>query len=276
MKEMSLREKIGQMIMTGFPTTEITPELNELIEKEKIANIILFTYNQESIPQLRKLCLDLHQRIEKSTRYPAFIATDQEGGVVTRLPKEASNVPGAMLIGATGKKEYAYQAGLITGMELKAFGINVDFAPVMDINSNPDNPVIGVRSYSSDPQMVEEFGLNMQKGLLDAKVMATVKHFPGHGDTAVDSHLGLPVIDKDIDSLMKEELKPFIGAISEGVPCVMTTHILFPKLERDKIPATISKTILTGLLREKLGFQGIIITDCLEMGAIKDNYGTAY
>ncbi len=276
MKEMTLREKIGQMIMTGFAAAEVTPELEELIKKEKIANIILFSYNQESVPQLRRLCMDLHQRIEKSTGYPAFIAADQEGGVVTRMPKEASNVPGAMLIGAAGKKEYAYQAGLITGTELKAFGINVDFAPVMDINSNPNNPVIGVRSYSSDPHMVEKFGLNMQRGLLDAGVMATVKHFPGHGDTAVDSHLGLPVIDKEMDSLMKEELIPFIRAIDEGVPCVMTTHILFPRLESQNVPATLSKTILTGLLREKLGFQGIIITDCLEMGAIKDHYGTAY
>ena len=271
---MTLKEKIGQMIMTGFPKAQVTPELADLIENDKIGNIILFEYNQQNIPQLRELCLDIHRRIEKSTGHPAFIGVDQEGGVVTRLPKEASNIPGAMLIGATARPEYAYQAGLITGNELKAFGINLNFAPVMDVNSNPDNPVIGVRSYSSDPEMVKEFGINMQKGLLEEGVMATAKHFPGHGDTAVDSHLGLPVIDKDLDQLMKEELIPFKAAIAEGVPCIMSSHILFPKIEKEKTPATMSKAILTELLRDKLGFKGLIITDCLEMGAIKDFYGT--
>jgi beta-N-acetylhexosaminidase len=276
MNQWTLREKIGQMIVTGFPTAEITPELKELIETYKVANIILFSYNLNTVEQVRRNCMELHQRIEQSTGYPAFIAIDQEGGVVTRLPKEeACNVPGAMLIGATGHKEYAYQAGVITGTELKALGINMDLAPVLDVNSNPDNPVIGVRSYSSEVHTVEAFGINMMKGLLDAGVTATVKHFPGHGDTAVDSHLGLPVVDKALEELMKNELIPFQTAIRESVPCVMTSHILFPQLEQEKLPATMSKAILTGILREKMGFSGIIITDCLEMGAIQNFYGTA-
>ncbi len=272
---MNLREKIGQMIMTGYPTAEPSPDMIRLIEEYKVANIIFFSYNLLSVEQIRKNCRELHQRIEKSTGYPAFISVDQEGGVVTRLPEQACNVPGAMLIGATGNKEYAYQAGRITGEELKALGINMDLAPVLDVNSNPDNPVIGVRSYSSDPHMVEEYGCHMMKGLLRAGVMATVKHFPGHGDTAVDSHLGLPVVEKDMEELMASELVPFQSAIRQGAPCVMTSHILFPKLEPEKKPATMSKAVLTGVLREKLGFEGIIITDCLEMSAIKTFYGTA-
>lgn len=273
---MTLREKIGQMIMTGFPKTEITPELIDLIEHYKIANIILFSYNLRTVEQVHGHCLELNRRIEESTGHPAFIAIDQEGGVVTRLPgEEACNIPGAMLLGATGSQEYAYQAGVITGTELKALGINMDLAPVLDVNSNPDNPVIGVRSYSGDAHVVESLGTGMMKGLKAAGVMPAVKHFPGHGDTAVDSHLGLPIVEKSLDELMENELIPFRTAIREGAVCVMTSHILFPKLEKKRIPATMSRAVLTGLLREKLGFEGIIITDCLEMEAIRGFYGTA-
>lgn len=275
MKEMNLREKIGQMVMTGFPGVHITPDLIHLIDEYKVANIILFSYNVGTIEPIRGLCQELHRKIEDATGYTAFIAIDQEGGVVTRLPSEACNVPGAMLLGATGKEEYAYRAGIITGTELKSIGINMNLAPVLDINSNPNNPVIGTRSYSSDANVVERFGCNMIKGLQVAGIMPTVKHFPGHGDTAVDSHLGLPVVEKDLQQLQKLELIPFKSAIDQGVPCVMTSHILFPKLEDENVPATMSKRILTGLLREKMGFQGIIITDCLEMGAIVHHYGTA-
>ncbi|MDF2514700.1 MAG: glycoside hydrolase family 3 [Herbinix sp.] len=275
MKGMKLREKIGQMIMTGYPAADLTPDIIKLIEEYKVANIIFFSYNLISEEQIRRNCRELHQRIEQSTGHPAFIAVDQEGGVVTRLPEQICMIPGAMLIGATGNKEYAYQAGRITGAELKALGINMNLAPVLDVNSNPDNPVIGVRSYSSDPHIVKVFGISMMKGLLSSGVMATVKHFPGHGDTAVDSHLGLPVVDKEEKELMQRELIPFQRAIWEGAPCIMTSHILFPKLETQRKPATMSKAILTGLLREKLGFEGLIITDCLEMSAIKTFYGTA-
>jgi beta-N-acetylhexosaminidase len=276
MKEWSLRDKIGQMIVTGYPTADLSPGIIELIEEYKVANIILFSYNLQSIEQVHRNCKELHRRIEESTGYPAFISIDQEGGVVTRLPgEEACNVPGAMLIGATGNKEYAYQAGRITGEELRALGININLAPVLDVNSNPDNPVIGVRSYSSDPEAVKAFGCNMMKGLEDSGIMATVKHFPGHGDTAVDSHLGLPVVEKDLHELMQSELIPFQNAIEQGANCVMSSHILFPKLETEKKPATMSRAVLTGLLREKLGFKGLIITDCLEMSAIKSFYGTA-
>ena len=275
MDKMTLKEKIGQMIMTGFPSSVVTPEILELITEYKISNIILFSYNLENVNQIQELCKELNSIIQENTGYPAFIAIDQEGGVVSRLPKDMNNIPGAMLIGATDKEEYAYRAGVITGEELSALGINMDLAPVLDVNNNPNNPVIGVRSYSNDPDKVARFGVNMMKGLHSAGVMSTVKHFPGHGDTAVDSHLGIPVIEKDFDQLMECELIPFVQAIQEGAPCVMSSHILFPKLEKENKPATMSKAILTDILRHKLMFKGIIMTDCMEMGAIKDYYGTA-
>ncbi|MGB8454079.1 MAG: glycoside hydrolase family 3 protein [Anaerocolumna sp.] len=275
MEQMTLREKIGHMIMTGFPAEEITPSLGRLIDEYKVSNIILFSYNLKDKGQILRLCVDLQNRIRQSTGYPALIATDQEGGVVTRLPDTAANIPGAMLLCASGRREYACEAGRITGAELKTLGINMDLAPVLDIYSNPRNPVIGVRSYSSNVKKVEGFGMAMMKGLLGEGVAAVAKHFPGHGDTSVDSHLGLPVVEKGLEELMAQELIPFESAIKEGIPCIMTSHILFPKLEREKVPATMSKTILTDILRERLGFKGVIITDCLEMGAVKDNYGTA-
>jgi beta-N-acetylhexosaminidase len=272
---MTLREKIGHMIMTGFQAEEVTPSILQLIDVYKVSNIILFSDNLKNRKQITELCQELNNRIKLSTGLPGLIATDQEGGVVTRLPDESPCIPGAMLIGASGKKEYAYEAGKITGAELKALGINMDLAPVLDINLNPGNPVIGVRSYSGDVKTVEEYGMAMIRGLLEKGVAATAKHFPGHGDTSVDSHLGLPVVEKGLKELMEQELIPFQSAIKSGIPCIMTSHILFPKLESEKLPATMSKSILTGLLREKLGFKGVIITDCLEMSAIKDNYGTA-
>ncbi|HCM12132.1 MAG TPA: glycoside hydrolase family 3, partial [Lachnospiraceae bacterium] len=171
MLSMTLREKIGQMIMTGFPACKITAELLELISEYKISNIILFSHNLENEQQIYELCKTLDETIREHINTPSFLSIDQEGGVVRRLPKEMNNIPGAMLIGATGDKENAYRAGKITGEELKALGINVDLAPVLDVNSNPDNPVIGVRSYSSNPDMVAGFGISMMKGLQSAGVM---------------------------------------------------------------------------------------------------------
>jgi beta-N-acetylhexosaminidase len=179
-----------------------------------------------------------------------------------------------MAIAATKNVDNAYQAGKITGEQLRYAGINFNLAPTVDVNSNMDNPVIGVRSYGDLPEQVAAFGAAMMKGLLDGGVFACAKHFPGHGDTNVDSHLGLPKIEKTLEELEQCELIPFKKLIEAGIPAVMTTHILFPKLEAEKIPATMSRTIITGLLREKMGFGGLIVSDCMEMGAIKQRYGT--
>ncbi|MFC5401295.1 beta-N-acetylhexosaminidase [Cohnella soli] len=275
MNHLSLREKIGQLIVVGFAAPHMTDDAKRLIAEYKIGNVILFSHNVENKRQLRALCEELQQTISEHTGYPALISIDQEGGRVTRLPDEATNVPGAMAIASTGKPDNAYEAGRITARELRALGINFNLAPVLDINNNPLNPVINVRSYGDTAETVERFGVPMMKGLMDGGVLTAVKHFPGHGDTAVDSHLGLPVIEKTVEQLSELELKPFRAAIAAGAEGVMTSHILFPLIERDKVPATMSRTIVTDLLKKQLGYEGLVVSDCLEMDAIRKHYGTA-
>lgn len=268
------KEQIGQRLVVGFPGYEIPDELRALVKDYHVANIILFAENIRDNAQLQRLCAELQELIQAETGTPAFITIDQEGGVVTRLGGDAAVVPSAMCVSATGNEQNAYRAGLITGRELNALGVNFNLAPDMDVNSNPHNPVIGVRSYGDAPQTVARFGTQMIRGLLDGGVLCCAKHFPGHGDTAVDSHLGLPVVDKSMDELMACELIPFRAAIEAGVPAVMTTHILFPQIEPEKLPATMSRRIMTGLLKEKLGFDGLVISDCMMMQAIQTYYGT--
>lgn len=274
MQTLSLRVKIGQRLVAGFPGTKPDPDFFQLVRRYKIGNVILFRENIVDEKQLADLCAELRAFIQKETGIPPFIAMDQEGGVVTRLPDEETNIPGAMALAATGDPGDAYRMGRITAAKLRACGINLNLAPDMDVNCNPDNPVIGVRSFSDDPQTAAEYGTAMLRGLLDGGVYACLKHFPGHGDTAVDSHIGLPCMDKSEEELERMELVPFRAGIQAGAPAVMSSHILFPQLEPKRLPTTMSRTIMTGLLRQKLGFQGMILSDCMEMQAIQSYYGT--
>ncbi|MBO7744646.1 glycoside hydrolase family 3 [Paenibacillus sp. MWE-103] len=275
MEAIPLRAKIGQLIVTGFPAAAMTGDLKRLIRDYKIGNIILFSPNAANKTQLGALCAELQRTIAAETGHPALIAIDQEGGRVARLPADASNAPGAMAIAATGRPENAYAAGRLTARELRALGINFNLAPVLDINNNKANPVINVRSYGDAAETVEAYALPMMRGLRDEGVLAAVKHFPGHGDTAVDSHLGLPVIGKTLAELRELELKPFRAAIAAGAEAIMSSHILFPRIEAERVPATMSRTIVTDLLKRELGFDGLVVSDCLEMDAIKRYYGTA-
>lgn len=265
---------IGQKLVTGLPGTEITDEFRALVKEYKVGNVILFARNIESPAQLRRLCGDLQHLIMAETGLPAFIAIDQEGGNLARLHQPATVTPGAMGLAATGNPDFAREAGNITGKELLACGVNMNLAPVMDVNNNPDNPVIGARSFGSRPENVAAFACAMADGLRRAGVVECAKHFPGHGDTQVDSHLALPVIDKSKEQLLSCELIPFARAVQEGVSAVMTAHILFPQLESDRVPATMSPAILQGVLRDELGFEGLIISDCMMMDAISRFYGT--
>lgn len=271
---MNLREMLGQKLVFGFHGTSLTPEFRNLIREYKIGNVILFLRNVESAEQMRTLCQEIQTLIREETGYPAFIIIDQEGGMVSRLPEDAVNVPGAMALAATGNPENARSASEITIRQLRGLGANFNMAPVLDVNSNPANPVIGVRSFGDETQTVVSFGLASIAPYQNSGVLCCAKHFPGHGDTAVDSHLGLPRVDKTEEELEQLELIPFRRAIAAGVPAVMMSHVLFPSMEPQQLPCTMSRRMVTGLLREKLGFRGLILTDCMEMGAIQDHFGT--
>lgn len=241
-----------------------------------IGAIVLFQRNIKSIDQLASLVRDLQQIAKEAghTR-PLLIGIDQENGLVTRIkPPVATQLPGSMAIGATGSTEAALRVSRATGELLGFFGINMNYAPCCDINSEPLNPVIGVRSPGDDGEMVGRFSSAMAQGLRERKVIPCIKHFPGHGDTNVDSHYGLPIVNKGVESLETCELVPFRRAVAEGVEAVMTAHIVVPSLDNLGLPATLSKDFME-ILRERLQYNGLIITDCLEMDAVRATFGTA-
>ncbi len=271
---MTYREMVGQRLVVGLKGSKINEDFEALIRDYKIGNVIIFKENVENNEQIKILCEEIQALVKKHTNMPAFISIDQEGGMVTRLEDDAVNIPGAMAISATSDPSNAYMAGKMTGYQLRELGFNIDLAPVADINSNMDNPVIGVRSYGDSPEQVSDFACQMSKGIEEAGVLSVGKHFPGHGDTNVDSHLGLPEIDKALDELKKCELVPFKDLINSGISAIMTAHILFPQIESTGVPATMSRKIITDILKKELGFEGLVLSDCMEMKAIQDYYGT--
>ena len=272
--DMTVKQMLGQKLIFGFYGSEMSEEFIALIKEYKIGNVILFLRNVKSAQQLRSLCAQVQELILAETGYPAFIVIDQEGGLVSRLPQDAVNVPGAMAIAATGDPDNARLSSEITIRQLKGLGANFNMAPVLDVNNNPKNPVIGVRSFGDQPQKVAEFGVASAEPYAGSGILCCGKHFPGHGDTAVDSHLGLPRVDKTLEELEALELIPFRAAAEAGIPAIMISHVLFPKVVKEEVPCTMSREIITGLLKEKMGYQGLILTDCMEMRAIQDYYGT--
>ncbi len=267
------RIMIGQHFVCGFDKTEMDESFIEAVKQYKIGNVILFARNIASKQQLFTLCKDIQDLVQHECGHPAFITIDQEGGMVTRLSGDCTNIPSAMAVAATGNVQSAFEAGNLTATELRALGVTVDFAPCLDVNSNPRNPVIGVRSYGDSSNIVSSYGLAMIEGLQCGGVMAVAKHFPGHGDTHLDSHIALPVVHGTKQELAMH-LAPFKDAVTAGLMGVMTSHILFPQLESGGVPATMSKAIVTDLLRNELGFKGLIFSDCMEMDAIAKHYGT--
>ena len=269
---MSIEQKIGQLIVVGFSGTKLNGAIAASISQRFAGGVALFGRNIESPQQVARLTNQL-QEVACATehRIPLFIATDQEGGCVSRLKKGATVFPGNMALGATRSGKLAKLAGKIMGSELSAVGINLNFAPVMDVNNNPCNPVINRRSFGDSPELVSELGIAYIAGLQENGVLATAKHFPGHGDTTVDSHAGLPTMTHDVERMYSIELKPFRAAIKAGVGAIMTAHIVYPLLDVTR-PATLAPTILTGLLRGELGFDSLIITDDMGMKAIDEHY----
>ncbi len=270
-KSLTLEEKIGQLFVVGFNEDYYSDKLDELIKTYKFGNILIFKRNIKSVEDLFKLNKDIQVNTLRHLNVPAFITIDQEGGMVTRLFDGATVFPGAMTIAATNDPKNAYQAGVYMGIEMDALGVNVNFAPVLDVNTNPLNPGVGIRSYSDNPKTASIYGLNYIKGLQE-KVFATAKHFPGKGDASVDAHIGLPRVDHDLKRLNDVEIYPFKKVIDDGVKGVMTSHAIYKYLNND-YPATLAKEALIDLLRKDLGFKGLVFTDGMEMQAIDDLYG---
>lgn len=278
LEDMTTEEKIGQMIMMDFrnnddgtPMTELSQEAAEEIAAYHLGGVILFAENLDTAEQTKTLT----EKMQETAELPLFIGIDEEGGIVSRLDK--SNIPheeipsAALMEGDTARAE---EAGRTIGRELRELGINVDFAPVADIYTNPDNTVIGERAFGTDAQTVSDMAAAFAAGLAEEGILAAAKHFPGHGDTATDSHYGVAMAEQTLEELRAEEFLPFQRLIEEGIPFVMAGHITTPNATEDGLPASLSAQTLA-LLRQELGFEGIIITDAMNMGAITEAFSPA-
>src|SRR5216683_6841362 len=264
---MSLAQRVGQVFMLGFEGTSLSAANRALVQGLHLGGVTLFARNITDGPQLVRLDAELQTIADP---VPLFISVDQEGGLVVRVTDGATIFPGNMAVGATADPTLARRIAEASASELLAMGVNMDLAPVVDVNTNPVNPVIGVRSFGSDVALVSDFGVQTIQGLQSSGVSAVGKHFPGHGDTSVDSHRDLPVVPHPLERLQSLEFLPFKAAMQAGVDGIMTAHLYLPAIEpQPDLPATLSRTVLTGLLREQLGYQGLILTDALDMDAIK-------
>ncbi|MBI2346119.1 MAG: beta-N-acetylhexosaminidase [Deltaproteobacteria bacterium] len=258
---------VGQLFVAGFDGTTVPAGLAQLLRDEELAGVILFRRNITSVKQLMALTAQLKDVAGR----PILIAVDHEGGRVFRMPPPFTSVPPMATVGAAARchpeGDLAYNLGALMGRELAAVGINIDFAPVLDLNTNPDNPIIGDRAFNADPKIVAELGCRMIRGLQDGGVIPCGKHFPGHGDTPEDSHLTMPIMPATWDRLRTFELVPFKAAIEVRVPMLMTAHILYHVIDPE-LPVTLSRRAIFTLLREELRYQGVVVTDDLQMGAI--------
>lgn len=269
-KNMTIEEKIGQLIIVGKDGLEIDEDDIYQMEVNKVGGFIFFSRNIDNESQVLNLLNNLKEN-NTSNKIPLFLSIDEEGGRVSRLSKIYKKLPTAKKLGEVNNKELSIEYGKILGLSLKEFGFNLDFAPVLDINSNPKNPVIGDRSFGNTASKVIDNGLSVMEGIRSQGIISSVKHFPGHGDTSVDSHLDLPRIDKSFDELESLELAPFREAVNKNTDMIMVAHILFPQLDKE-FPASMSNEIINGLLRSKLNYNGVIVSDDMTMGAITQNY----
>ena len=272
LSEMTLEEKIGQMLIVYYSSSFVDDTLRSALEDVKPGGFILFKDNITTYDAT----LNFIKEIKNTSDIPMFISIDQEGGNVQRLlslsDTSVSNIPYMNYVGNRNDSDLAYNVGKVIAEELRVFGINMDFAPVIDIWSNPNNTVIGKRSFGDNSELVSSMGLALGKGLSDNGVISVYKHFPGHGDTDVDSHYSLPVINKTKEEFLDLELVPFKNAIDNGAEVIMIGHLAVPGLTGSDIPASLSKKVITDLLRNEMGFDGLVVTDALNMGALTNYY----
>lgn len=268
--QMTLEEKVGQLLVIGVEGTSFSSEMDNLIRNYHVGGVIIMGRNVATTNEMLQLINGI-KKANEHNKIPLFLSVDEEGGRVSRLPVGIPKLPTSAQIGKLNDESVSYRAGTYLAGVLNEFGYNMNFAPVLDVNSNPRNPVIGNRSFGSDPYQVAKLGISTMHGMMDNGIIPVVKHFPGHGDTVVDSHKALPKVETTLEALRNVELVPFQKAIEEGADAVMVAHILFPALDPD-YPSSMSKAIITGLLRNEMKFEGVIITDDLTMGAIANDY----
>ncbi len=268
---MNLKKQIGSLCIFGFKGTVVPQEFLQLMQEWNLGGVILFKRNIESKTQVKSL----NQQLQSHAAEKLFLSVDHEGGRVFRLPEPFTKTPPLFEVGnrirVTKNPALAFELGQLLAREIKEVGFNVNYAPVCDVNSNPNNPIIGDRAFSADPLEVAYWCTELLQGLLNEGVWGCAKHFPGHGDTKQDSHLELPVIEKSLVELQQCELIPFQHMIAASVPLLMTAHIKFPALDVEW-PATLSKNILTGLLKNQMNYRGLIISDDFEMKGIAAYY----
>ena len=272
LENMTIEEKIGQMLIIYDTHETVDKELKEFIADIKPGGFIINQSNITTFAKTKKYIADL----KANSDIPLIISIDQEGGSVQRLQnledKKATYVPSMFYVGKTKDYNLAYEVGKVLAEDMRTLGINLAYAPVCDIFSNPNNKVIGNRSFGTSPNLVANMCTSLGKGLEDNGIIATYKHFPGHGDTATDSHTSLPVINKTYTELLNNELIPFKKAIENDAKIIMVAHIAFPSLTGNNTPSSLSKEVITDLLKDKLGYDGLVITDALNMGALTNNY----
>ncbi|MCM0605313.1 MAG: beta-N-acetylhexosaminidase [Xanthomonadaceae bacterium] len=265
----SAKDLLGECFIAGFPGKTISPETTEFWKKTKMGGTLIFAHNYDNPEQVLALCNQIQSH---RNDLPLWISVDHEGGRVQRFKKGFTLIPKALAIAKTKSVKLDYEISVLTAKELASVGININFTPVADVNTNPDNTVIGDRAYGDDAEIVAEFVSATTRGHLENDVQPCVKHFPGHGDTNTDSHFALPRVDTDAETIRRREFLPFISGFKAGCNLVMTAHMLVPSLD-PKNTATMSPKILKDILRGELGFKGLIISDDLEMKAITDHFG---
>lgn len=272
LKNMSLEEKIGQMIIMSYRNPTVDSTLENTLKTVKPGGFILFKENITTY----KNTLQFIKKIKESSDIPLWIGIDQEGGNVQRLKAledyQVSDIPYMNVIGKTNNPIYSSQIGTVIAEELKVFGINMDFAPDIDVWENPNNTVIGKRSFGNDPVLVSKMGIALGDALMQNQIIPVYKHFPGHGNTAEDSHYSLPVVTKSLNELLSSDLIPFQDAINHNVPIIMIGHLAIPNITNDNTPASLSKVMINDILKEQMGYKGLVITDALDMGALTKNY----
>lgn len=272
LKDMTLDEKIGQMMIIYYRKDSVDATLKSALDDIQPGGFIMF---KENITNYERT-LNFIKEIKTHVDIPMFISIDEEGGRVQRLQAlygdVATDVPSMYDVGLKDDTELTYEVGKVIAEELRVFGFNMDFAPVIDVYSNPDNTVIGKRSFGTTAELVTKHGEALAKGLEDNGVLSVYKHFPGHGNTATDSHYALPIVDKTKEELLELDLKPFIDVINNGAKIIMVGHLAVPSIAGDNTPTSLSKELITDFLKGELGYKNLVITDALDMGALTNYF----